>query len=577
MKFNKYIAIALLALSSSSLFTACDDDDALGEAPRLFRPVATLESQNNDIVVTWENIKGASSYELELYRVTDTDAVTGENTYELYTQANCESSPYTFENLNWDEKYMVKIKCASSNKESDYYTTTDVNVNYISKITNSKAIDNAVRISWDQGGSIIRGIKAIPATEGMEPFTVAVSEAEYNRGYVDIFGLTPETQYTFQAFSSSNLEEMNNSTYAGRVNEKTTAAANYDEQFGAGNWMDLRNTPDEEATELLTTDEFWAQTQEGMGIILKGGFDYKMEATLNKSVSFITGPTLGDNARIVLQGAVKVDKNLTIEKIEFTNVNIYSKKAIAIDEEGKTFVETNKDKGFGGMQVINASGTGTTVNLIQFTNCQLEGFRALVRTQKNNDTFKNVVFEGCTINGVGDQGAVTTTNNAGNWENVSFKDCTLTNVVMLCDFRKTAGNLTVNIENCTFCYAPMEIKKNSNPMFRLGSNNNVTLNISKTLFGPSMATKDGGGSEVHTYTAGTNGSIYMDNAGAPANVSHSFKTNFAWTDLEGKTYPLNNLTELSMDENSLWQNPSQGDFKVIGAIGESGIGASRWF
>ena len=50
MKIKKYTLIPqhyyktmFLALAASYIFTACSDDDSLGEAPRLFRPVTSLE------------------------------------------------------------------------------------------------------------------------------------------------------------------------------------------------------------------------------------------------------------------------------------------------------------------------------------------------------------------------------------------------------------------------------------------------------------------------------------------------------------------------------------------------------
>lgn len=573
MKIKKYIAMMFLALTASYTFTACDDDDTLGEAPRLFRPVASLESQSNTIVVTWENIKGATNYDLDLYRVTGTDKTTGESIYEFYTKASCESSPYTFEDLNWDEKYMVKIKCNSANKESEEYKTSEASVNYISKITSSKSIDNATRISWDEGGTTIKVIKVVTDEEGVEPRLVPVSESQYEEGYVDIYDLTPATQYTFYAYSDK--EVLNNSTYAGKISGKTSTAANFDELFGEGNWIDLRNHSDEEAESILSDSEFWKQTTENMGIILKGNFDYKMNgASFDKSITFMTGPTLGSNARIVLQSAIGIGKGVTIDKIQFMNVDIYSKSAIEI-KDGKTFVEYNTAKGFGGMQIINVNGTGSTVNKLLFQGCRLEGYRGVVRGQADSDNFINVTFDGCTINGIGDQGVVTSNNKKGDWRTVTFNDCTITNIVMLCDFRSSAGELTLDITNCTFCYAPIETTANANtPLFRL-SKNAVKMNISKTLFGPSMATVKSEGNDVTTYTAGEKGSIFTDASAAQINVSQSFKTNFEWTSINDKTYPIDGLLELKFDEKSLWQAPDKGDYKVVGAI-ESGIGASKW-
>jgi hypothetical protein len=93
-----------------------------------------------------------------------------------------------------------------------------------------------------------------------------------------------------------------------------------------------------------------------------------------------------------------------------------------------------------------------------------------------------------------------------------------------------------------------------------------------------LATTGANGTELNTYTPGnTAGSIFLNGASAQVSVSKSFKTNFNWTVIgENLTYPLDGLQELSFDETKLWQNPSEGDFKIIGNIGEDGIGDSRW-
>ena len=69
MKAIKYFKYIVLSLLIGAGLASCNDDD-LGTTPRLFRPVATIESQNNNIVVTWDNIKGASSYEIILFKMT---------------------------------------------------------------------------------------------------------------------------------------------------------------------------------------------------------------------------------------------------------------------------------------------------------------------------------------------------------------------------------------------------------------------------------------------------------------------------------------------------------------------------
>nr|WP_303777494.1 right-handed parallel beta-helix repeat-containing protein [Bacteroides intestinalis] len=574
MKIKIYITMILLAFMASSTFISCNDDDFENDAPRLFRPVASLEVQNNNIVTTWKNIKGATEYQLQLYRVTSIDDA-GNNVYELYTEASCQGSPYTFEGLNWDEKYMVKIKCKGSNIESELYTTTDINVTYISKIKSLKLIDNAARLTWEKGGSTIRLVKAVPATEGLETITKEVSEAEYANGSVDITGLTSEVSYTIYAYSS--VEEQNNATYAGKMTGKTTAPIDFDALFGAGNWIDIRSYDDVKAVDTLKTKDFWLQITNGMTIILRGDFDYKVNNTIqfDRSVTFRTAATLGGNARFVSSGGLQCSKNVTVDKIMFENVDFYSDYALP---GGGKEVATTDDKGFGGRQVFNENGTNSTIKELIFKGCHIEGYRAVVRAQGDNDNITNLTFDGCTINGVGDQGIVTTSNKKADWKNVTFKDCTITNIVMMGDLRASASELTVNVENCTFCYAPMETTANANtPLFRCDKNA-VVININKTLFGPSMATEGSAGSKIKTYTAGTAGSLFLNASAALVSTSQSFKTNFKWTELgEAKTtYPIDGLIELSFDEKALWQGPEKGDYKIIGNIGESGIGASKW-
>lgn len=564
----------LLAFTASSTFIGCDDDDFTGEAPRLFRPVTSLEVQNNNIIATWENIKGATEYQLQLFRVASTDDA-GENVYELYTEATCASSPYTFEGLNWDEKYMVKIKCKSTDKESELYATTDINVTYISKIKSVKLIDNAARLTWEDGGNTIKLIKAVPENPELETIVKEVSDEEYRNGSADITGLASETSYTIYAYSS--LEEQTNATYAGRVSGKTTVPMDFDAIFGAGNWIDIRGYDAAAAVDTLKTADFWKNITDGMTIILRGDFDYNVNNSIkfNRSVTFRTAATLGGNARFISSGGLQCDKNATVDKIMFENVDFYSDKAIP---GGGKEVATTDDKGFGGRQVFNENGTNSTIKELIFKGCHIEGYRAVIRAQADSDNINNLMFEGCTINGIGDQGLITTNNKKADWQNVTFKDCTITNVVMLGDLRSSKGELKVNIENCTFCYAPMETTANANTPLLRCDKNAVIISINKTLFGPSMASEGSAGSKIKTFTAGTAGSAFLNGAAALVSANQSYKTNFKWTEFgETKaTYPIDGLIDLSFDENTLWSAPSNGEFKVIGNIGDSGIGASKW-
>lgn len=575
MKLQKYLTATLLAVTTLGGMSSCSDDDSLGNAPRLFRPVASLETNKNTVTATWDNIKGATRYDLKLFRVSGTDEA-GENIYEECATTSCESSPYTFEDLAWDEKYRVEISCSGGEKSSNVYTTSDVNVPYATKLKSVKTIDNAARITWDEGGSQIKAIVATPIEGEGEPVVKTLSEAQYEEGYVDINGLESNTKYTFSAYHDG--EEFSNSTYEGRMTATTTKPIDFDTEYGAGMWLDIRDYPEDLAKDTLKTEEFWAEVKDGMTVILRGDFDYNVSNAqpINKSVRFVTAATLGGNARFISSSALTLAKGVDVNSIEFVNVDFYSDKAI---EGGGNEVATNTDKGFGGRQVFNINGVKCTLGSLKFTGCHIEGYRAVARAQGDGDNITNIELDNCVVNGIGDQGVFTTSNKSCDWKEVTMTNCTFTNIYMLCDFRKTTNQLTMNISNCTFCYAPAEVTANANtPLFRF-NDNPVVLNVTNTLFGPSMYTA-GKGSPIVTNKAGEAGSIFLNGANALVSVSKSFKTNFTWTAIgsgeAAKTYPLDGLLNLSFDETELWSNPAGGEFRIIGNVGEEGIGDPRW-
>lgn len=593
MKLKNYMAIMLLAATTTGFLSSCSDDDNLGDAPRLFRPVASLVTSNNTITASWDNIAGATQYSLTLYRVTGTDEA-GENTYETVKTATCESSPFTFDDLAWDEKYKVDISCSGANISSKTYTTNDVNVAYPTTLKSVKTIDNAARVTWDNGKkeddpadteegttsevTVIKAIVAIPV-DGGERVVKTINSATFEQGQTDIIGLSPQTKYYFVAYTTNDENEFNNSTYAGRLSGTTSTPKDFDTEYGAGMWLDIRGYDEKQAKDTLKTDEFWAQVSDGMTIILRGDFDYKVNNShpIDKSVRFVTASTLGNNARFISSGGLTLAKNVTVDFLEFVNVDFISDKALP---GGGNEIATNTDKGFGGRQVFNINGTGSTLKKLSFKGSKIEGYRAVVRAQAATDGIQEIVVDKCIINGIGDQGVFTTNNKAADFQKVTLKNSTITNIVMLCDFRGSKGNLDLNIQNCTFCYAPIETTANANtPLMRInGNSNTVTVNVENTLFGPSMYT-GGGGSDITTYKAGEKGSIFLNPSETTlASVSKSFKTNFGWTEVGANltTYPLDGLQELNFDEKTLWSAPEKGEFKVIGNIGEDGIGDPRW-
>lgn len=573
MKYRNYILTMLFATTMATTMVSCSDDDNLGEAPRLFRPVASATVNSNTLQVTWDKIQGAKSYELKLMQIVGTNDA-GENIAKAIKTVTTEDDNYTFDDLAWDEKYGVEIKCIGDTKESEYYQVKAQSVSYPTKVSGAKTIDNAARVSWGEGGQQIKYVVACPAedSENQETIKVKVSDAEYAQGYVDVYGLQPETSYIFKTYDSST--EVNNQTYAGRTSGTTKASVNFDEKYGEGNWLDIRDWDAKAAKDTLKTAEFWEQVKDGMTVILRGEQEYKVSnaISLDRNVTFITGMTLGGNAQFTFSGGMSVKKGVNLDKIKFEGIDMISDKQLDKD----AFL-AGTDKGFGSRQVINVSGSDAVVNEIAFKDCYIRGFRGVVRGQSAKDNFHNVTFTGCTIDGVGDQGVVTIADKGGDFRNVTFSDCTITNIVLLCDLRKTVESPTVNVTNCTFCYAPMETTANANtPLFRFAANK-ATLNITNSIFGPAMASEGGKGSKIQLYTPATNGSILLNATNCGLNVSGSYKTNFTYTPIgeKGTTYGIDGLTDFSGDEKGMWNDPVNGDFKLKTTL-EGNPGASKW-
>lgn len=162
-------------------------------------------------------------------------------------------------------------------------------------------------------------------------------------------------------------------------------------------------------------------------------------------------------------------------------------------------------------------------------------------------------------------------------ENITFTNTTILNIVLLADLRASATPPKFLISDCTFCYAPMETSENANtPLFRFLTNP-VELTITNTIFGPSMASVGGTGGELITYNPGPKGSVFLNGENSIVGVGNSYKTNFTWTSITEKTYPLEGLNTISIDEEGLFQDPTEENFSIIYNFdGAKNSGAVKW-
>lgn len=571
-KIFKTMLLLAAVTTGMGTIVSCSSDNDLPKADALFRPIIT-ESDNLELglddnnvpymIVKWDNYTSADQYTVRAVPVDASVPAKEITTSELTCR---------FDNLEYDKEYFVYISSANttSGLKSKEYNITATTPDFPTKLitpTTTDLIDIQARISWAVGTTYDK-LVIIKDSEDETIGEVEVSDEENAAGEKIIGGLEPKTTYRVEAWKDGN--------YQGKKRITTAAADVFD-----GVVFDLRSLSEDEAKNYITTDQIAADVaanpDEDIVYVLSGGTTYKIAGgtaipATNKTIRFVTGLTLAGNAKFISGGGFAIAKGADVYGLTFEKVDFISDKFADADA-----IAAYNKKDFGGRQVFNINGVKSTLSNLTFKNCSMQGYRAVVRSQADGDNITNVVMEGCLVNGIGDQGVLTTTNKKGNWKSVVLKNCTFTNIVMLCDFRSaTVKNnlpLEMTVENCTFCYAPLEASNANTPLFRVADN--TTITVKNTLFGPAMAS-------VKPYNASDMGSVFVT-GGPTVDVEQSYKTNFGWTTIgEGDaatTYPMEGLSDLGISEKALWSNPSAGVFSIIGKVSGvnfSQLGDARW-
>ena len=88
------------------VISACKKTDDLGQS-RLFRPVnkEPLVSEGNWVLASWQAIKGAQSYTVQISK----------DTFKtILVSRTIDTSAYLFEGLEWNRRYQVQVKANSA-------------------------------------------------------------------------------------------------------------------------------------------------------------------------------------------------------------------------------------------------------------------------------------------------------------------------------------------------------------------------------------------------------------------------------------------------------------------------------
>ena len=199
-KYMNYVVAATIALTSGLAMTSCSDPEDIQNLvlDRVLSPtnISARVSENLNIVVTWDEMTGATSYELEGYA----DSPDYDNRTPDIT-ATTEEATYTFTNLIGETTYYIRVRALDSENTSrnskwvtvDRTTGAEQNMN---KTRSSDISSKSVTLSWTPGllaDAII--IEPTSAASTAQSVTYTLTSTDIENGTATISGLEPETSY----------------------------------------------------------------------------------------------------------------------------------------------------------------------------------------------------------------------------------------------------------------------------------------------------------------------------------------------------------------------------------------------
>ncbi|MFT3738148.1 MAG: DUF5123 domain-containing protein [Breznakibacter sp.] len=540
LKFGLVMTFVLLGAIT---FNACEDDDDLGKAPRLFRPIAEGESGGQWINIEWDVMDYAKYYQVELsvdsFKTIDTTIVTS-------------TSPLLIESgIEWDTQYQIRIKVVGENLESAYYVLEDVKVpdypTLLQDVTSDDIIDVAAIVRWTNDETT--PFTSLEFITGETVTSIPLTEDDLASGYKEVYGLEPDTAYIVKIYSED--------VYRGKKRFNTRASQEFE------NPVDLRELSDEVSQDYLT-QSFLDGLVENSTIVLKGGQSYVLTSTLKLSmnVKFVTGYSFYGKAKIVMgdastSGGFSLADAASFGKVEFDGIDFIT---------GNDKTSAN----FGGRYIFNISPSSlASVNeIISFENCNIRYLRGVVRAQ-GNVALEHVKINNCILDSIGGYGVINCDNANSVIRNMTLTNSTVTHAEKILVNSKSATSGSIIVDNCTFNWTPT------------GSGNYYLDFGSMTIAGDVLFTDCILAAVYTTSTAQTcNGFRSATNA---ITASGNYRTSdFTWTlKADGVSYngtPIE-ATVYSKSYTELWNNPTLIDyyFKDSKFEGKGIAGDPRWW
>lgn len=524
--------ILLLVLAS------CKDDTTLGNPDRMFRPVVNETTFGGDwIRYVWESYQGVEHYELEL----STDSFASISNF-----ATTDTSFYTFEDLEYDTNYLLRIKCVGKTEglESKYFIANVITTeDYPTQLANvTSRTDTQVKIEWIEAS--YDSLVYFNAEENTRVGVHLVTETENKNGWAALQGLKPESSYIVRAYSAKK--------YQG----KKTFSTRSEQTFATTNVVDHRGLSPEEAKVLLNADYFASLAAEypngDVTIVLEGGMMYDLTESCEIAAGFTmtSGYSLWGSAILKVSGELNLASGLNATKIKFDNIEVS-------DHPDKPKEASN----FGGGYFFNLPNAGYQLDSLLFEGCTLRYKRGLMRNRVEG-TINTITFNNCFVDSIGGYNVIDFNQMTCKQLNLTNSTIAHTEQVFRTD-KLTTPIEELNVQNITFAYVPKGY------IFRSGNATIKTANIKNCIFSLPFSGE------------GTNSGFYRSNTSVYA------QDNFATSDCEWRssvTAEDGTITEYAIESEQLtttttetFKDPSIGDYSLIVSKLKNKAGDPRWW